>query len=118
MEGARWQKLAPGNIPDKMQIVVDVEGWASANPELRKRQWAEMLQMVLNNPMAAQMVNWRTILMETLKIHGKNNPETYVREEPQQNLPPGEGIPSLGAPPGLGQMAGDASASQVRPTFN
>ena len=133
-EGIVWQRLKGNEIPDKLRVNVDLEGWASANPELRKRQFLEALPHLLNN----QYIDQRKIAKKALEVLlGERNPDKYLytpqqleqmrqRRMQEELIQTGKKAELKGKIQGrqqaakerektLGQVAGNAAASQLRP---
>jgi hypothetical protein len=120
--GVTWTKLTPTKLPSTFNVSIDVEGWYSANPEVRIRQTTEAMPFLQNIPTADQ----NAIGIKYLKLLNWKNPEKYMLNLPASPVPSAGGMagPSQGQPApassemppwATGQIAGDASQSQVRP---
>ncbi len=108
LEGAYWDALDPKGIPEDFDVEITNRSWQDANPEVKKRQWTEVMQLLLQMP----EVDRNKVIIHTLQLHGISNPEKYLKP-PQMAQPPMQpGMP----PPARGQtpqgMAQNASMGQ------
>ena len=119
LEGTRWISVDPKDIPEDFEVEITAKSWQDANPEVKKRQWTEVLQLLLQMP----EVDRTAVIRKTLEIHGISNPDQYLNKQPPM-MPMqagGIGAPAQGQSPeamaqnaSLGQQVGRA----VSPVLN